>query len=92
MTDQTIPSTAETVRSSLRTLPRKLKAYWALVKDLQTGLLLITGLAGYMSGRPAQPTWPEILSLLGSFFLTVGGSTVLNMVVDRDIDGKMART
>jgi protoheme IX farnesyltransferase len=24
--------------------------------------------------------------------LTVGGSTVLNMVVDRDIDGKMART
>jgi protoheme IX farnesyltransferase len=92
MTDQTIPSTAETLRSSLRALPRKLRAYWVLVKDLQTGLLLITGLAGYMSGRPAQPTWPEILSLLGTLFLTVGGSTVLNMVVDRDIDGKMART
>ncbi|MCD6286852.1 MAG: protoheme IX farnesyltransferase [Anaerolineae bacterium] len=92
MTDQTISSTAETVRSSSRALPRKLKAYWVLVKDLQTGLLLITGLAGYLSGRPAQPTWPEILSLLGTLFLTVGGSTVLNMVVDRDIDGMMART
>ncbi len=92
MTDQTIPSTAGTVRSSLRALPRKLRAYWALIKDLQTGLLLITGLAGFMSGHPTQPTWPEVLSLLGTLFLTVGGSTVLNMVVDRDIDGKMART
>jgi heme o synthase len=92
MADQTILTTAKPIRTGLRALPGKLRAYWILVKDLQTGLLLITGLAGYMSGHPSHPTWPEVFSLLGSLFLTVGGSTVLNMVVDRDIDGKMART
>jgi len=30
--------------------------------------------------------------LLGSLFLVVGGSTVLNMVIDRDIDARMPRT
>ena len=69
----------------------KLRAYLALLKNLQTGLLVITGLAGYMSGRP-ETTWSSILTLLGSLFLTVGGSTVLNMVIDRDIDAQMDRT
>lgn len=69
----------------------KLRAYWALIKDLQTGLLVITGLAGYMSGRPTA-TWPDILALLGSLSLSVAGSTVLNMVIDRDIDAQMSRT
>jgi protoheme IX farnesyltransferase len=69
-----------------------LRNYWQLIKDLQTGLLLITGLAGYMSGDPATIGWRTVLSLLGSLFLTVGGSTVLNMVMDRDIDAKMQRT
>ncbi|MGC9400275.1 MAG: protoheme IX farnesyltransferase [Anaerolineae bacterium] len=74
------------------TFPRiKLRAYWTLIKDLQTGLLVITGLAGYMSGRP-DATWRGILGLLGSLFLAVGGSTVLNMVIDRDIDAQMGRT
>ena len=75
-----------------RTLPRvKLRAYWTLLKDLQTSLLVVTGLAGYISGRPAV-SWPSILTLLGSLFLSVGGSTVLNMVIDRDIDAQMGRT
>lgn len=66
----------------------KLRAYWALIKDLQTGLLLVTGLAGYISAAPAA----GMLALLGSLFLAVSGSTVLNMVIDRDIDAKMTRT
>lgn len=80
------------ILSSPHVLSRiKLRAYWTLIKDLQTGLLLITGLAGYMSGRPVA-TWQSVLTLLGSLFLTVGGSTVLNMVIDRDIDARMERT
>ena len=55
-------------------------------------MLLITGLAGYVSGHPSRPTWTAVLALLGSLFLTVGGSTVLNMVIDRDIDERMGRT
>lgn len=70
----------------------KLRAYLCLVKYLQTGLLVITGLAGYMSARPNNPTWQKIVGLLGSMFMTVGGSTVVNMVIDRDIDGIMQRT
>ena len=70
----------------------KLYAYWQLLKSLQTGLLLITGVAGYMSGRPVSPTWGGVLALLCSLFFAIGGSTVLNMVIDRDIDGRMQRT
>ncbi|MBN1249810.1 MAG: protoheme IX farnesyltransferase [Anaerolineae bacterium] len=76
----------------LRTISEQLAAYWPLVKDLQTALLMITGLAGYLSARPGDVTLRRILGLLGSLFLTVGGSTVLNMVIDRDIDAKMSRT
>ncbi|MGC9357731.1 MAG: hypothetical protein ACP5GX_07690, partial [Anaerolineae bacterium] len=63
------PHTAEIFRSgTVRDRPQlalKLRAYWVLIKDLQTGLLVITGLAGYMSGRP-DTTWQNILTLLGS--------------------------
>ena len=70
----------------------KLRAYWQLIKSLQTGLLLLTGVAGYMSGHPVSPGGVTLWMLLGSLFLVVGGSTVLNMVIDRDIDARMART
>jgi protoheme IX farnesyltransferase len=70
----------------------KLRAYWTLIKSLQTGLLLITGIAGYLSaGCPITP--PDTLfALVASLFLAISGSTVLNMACDRDIDAKMKRT
>ncbi len=92
MTDQPISATRSSAQEALRLVGVKLRAYWTLTKDLQTGLLLITGLAGYMSGHPDRATWSGVASLLGTLFLTVGGSTVLNMVMDRDIDARMART
>jgi protoheme IX farnesyltransferase len=36
--------------------------------------------------------WRSLLGLMGSLALAISGSTVLNMVVDRDIDAKMDRT
>ncbi len=75
--------------SILRT---KLALYWPLIKSLQTGLLLITGLAGFMSTRCPITNWQTLLSLTGSLFLAISGSTVLNMWYDRDIDAKMERT
>jgi protoheme IX farnesyltransferase len=71
---------------------RRLGTYWKLVKSLQTGLLLLTGLAGYMSARCPVITWRTMLALTGSLFLAISGSTVLNMVYDRDIDAQMKRT
>ena len=66
--------------------------YLPLIKSLQTGLLLITGLAGYMSARCPVLNISTLLALTGSLLLSISGSTVLNMWYDRDIDAKMPRT
>ena len=66
--------------------------YWPMIKSLQTGLLLITGLAGYMSTRCPIYNMATILSLTGSLFFAISGTTVLNMWYDRDIDFQMGRT
>lgn len=70
----------------------KLRQYWPLIKSLQTGLLVTTGVAGYMSARcPVFNLW-TVAGLLLSLFLSISGSTILNMWWDRDIDAKMGRT
>ncbi len=66
--------------------------YFPLIKSLQTGLLLITGLAGYMSARCPVMNMSTLLALGGSLLLSISGSTALNMWYDRDIDAKMPRT
>ena len=70
----------------------KLRLYWSLTKSLQTLLLLVTGLAGYMSARCPIFNIGTLLALSGSLFLAISGSTVLNMWYDRDIDARMYRT
>jgi len=66
--------------------------YWPLIKSLQTGLLLATGLAGFISARCPIMGWQIMLGVSGSLFLAISGSTVLNMWYDRDIDARMQRT
>jgi heme o synthase len=66
--------------------------YWPLIKSWQTTLLLFTGMAGYLSASQAPLHWKIFLSLCGSLFLAISGSTVLNMWYDCDIDAKMRRT
>lgn len=79
----------ENIKSGLNTIKRK---YFPLIKSLQTGLLLITGLAGYMSARCPVHNIPTVLGLTASLLLSISGSTVLNMWYDRDIDAIMPRT
>jgi protoheme IX farnesyltransferase len=73
-------------------LKTKIRHYWPLIKSLQTALLLITGLAGYMSARCPIFNLSQLLALTASLFLAISGSTVVNMWYDRDIDAKMKRT
>ena len=73
-------------------MKKRMKNYLALIKSMQTGLLLLTGIAGYVSANCPVMSWQSLLSLAGSLFLAIAGSTVLNMVWDRDIDAKMTRT
>lgn len=70
----------------------KLRLYWQLIKSLQTGLLLVTGLAGFMSVCCPIQSWQTMVGMVLTLFCAISGSTVLNMVYDRDIDARMART
>jgi len=69
----------------------KSRLYWPLIKSMQTGLLLSTGLAGYMSAHTPIDI-NVLLGLAASLFLAISGSTILNMWYDCDIDTVMKRT
>ena len=73
-------------------LAKKIRMYWTLTKSLQTGLLLSTGLAGYMCARCPVFNLSTLAGVALSLLLAISGSTVLNMWWDRDIDSKMLRT
>jgi protoheme IX farnesyltransferase len=73
------------------TVKNKIRLYWPLIKSLQTGLLLATGIAGYLSSRPPFNI-ALLLGLAVSLFLAISGSTIMNMWYDRDIDARMKRT
>jgi len=66
--------------------------YWPLIKSRQTGLLLLTGLTGYLSTRCPVFHLDTVIALTISLFLTISGSTMINMWYDRDIDAIMPRT
>lgn len=70
----------------------KIKNYLTLIKSMQTGLLLLTGIAGYVSANCPVASLQSLLSLAASLFLAIAGCTILNMVWDCDIDSKMNRT
>ncbi len=74
-----------------RSIAQRVRLYLPLIKTLQTGLLLATGLAGYLSAHTGSAPL-VLLGLAGSLFLAISGSTVLNMWHDRDIDAVMNRT
>ena len=75
----------------MKIIATKFRLYWPLIKSLQTGLLLMTGMAGYLSAH-ADIHWNSFLQMNPSLFLAISGSTILNMWWDRDIDAKMKRT
>lgn len=76
----------------MRTLLAKIKLYWPLIKGLQTGLLVITGIAGYLTARCPVDNLSTLGGLFISLVASISGSTILNMWWDRDIDAKMKRT
>lgn len=76
----------------MKIIKERLSLYWKLIKSLQTGLLLATGLAGYMSCKCPVFNLPILIGIAATLFLTISGSTVLNMWYDRDIDARMKRT
>jgi protoheme IX farnesyltransferase len=79
--------------ASLISAVHQVKAnFWSLIKSRQTFLLTLTGVAGYLCRSSHQLNWLNFTGLLVSLFFTISGCTVLNMLLDRDIDRKMVRT
>ena len=79
------------MQSSIANLKSKIQNYLPLIKTLQTGLLLSTGIAGYLSAQVSV----NVATLIGlslTLFAAISGSTILNMWYDRDIDTVMDRT
>jgi protoheme IX farnesyltransferase len=76
----------------MKAMKVKLRLYWLLIKSLQTGLLVFTGLAGYMSARCPIFNLTTIAGVFISLTAAISGSTILNMWWDRDIDARMNRT
>ncbi len=70
----------------------RMGAYLALTKQKQTVLLLVTGVGAYALTLPGAVDWVVLGLGALALWLSVSGCTVLNMVLDRDIDAKMART
>lgn len=68
------------------------RALLALTKPKQTGLLLVTAVGAY--ALTAAPAIDAVRLIVGTcaLALAISGCTVLNMVLDRDIDAKMDRT
>ena len=55
------------IMHKIKAILQHIKAnYWPLIKSLQTGLLLATGLAGFMSGRCPIMGWQIMLGVSGS--------------------------
>jgi len=76
----------------IKTFANKMRLYSPLIKSPQTLLLVVTGMAGYMTVRCPVYNLATIAGLLASLLASISGSTVLNMWWDRDIDAKMNRT
>lgn len=76
----------------MQRLAEKIRLYLPLLKSPQTGLLVFTGLAGYMSSRCPIFHLGTLIGLFVSLLASIGGSTILNMWWDRDIDARMKRT
>jgi len=75
----------------MKYLAARVRLYLPLIKTPQTGLLLATGVAGYLSAG-IQVNLAMFTGLIVSLFLAISGSTILNMWYDHDIDTVMNRT
>ena len=65
---------------------KKVRLYWPLIKSLQTGLLLSTGIAGYFSSMPPIEHFVVARINRTVFSLRSAEAPVMNMWYDRDID------
>ena len=92
MVESTFNTRIIMIKSVVNLIRTKTRLYFPLIKSLQTGLLLLTGFTGFISAKCPVINLEILAGLIFTLFLTISGSTILNMVYDCDIDAKMQRT
>lgn len=68
------------------------KGYVALTKPRVISLLLFTAGAAMFAAAKGWPGIEVFLAVMAGGYLSAGAANAMNMVVDRDIDGRMHRT
>jgi protoheme IX farnesyltransferase len=66
--------------------------YLALTKPRVISLLLFTTLAAMVVAKGGWPGWGLFLAVALGGYMAAGAANAINMVIDRDIDHRMART
>jgi protoheme IX farnesyltransferase len=71
----------------------RLKDFWDLTKPRMNVVVMITTVAGYyLSARRDSIEWGRIIPTLLGTGLTAAGASVLNQLMERDVDALMPRT
>ena len=84
---------ASSINNNKISLLERLKLYMVLIKPRQTSLLLITTAGAFIASAGFRATdWGYLGITVLMAFLTISGTTILNMIYDRDIDAEMKRT
>ena len=79
--------------NTVSTLPAATwRDYLTLTKPKVISLLLFTAVCPMFMAARGLPPWLPLLGVLVGGYMATGGAGVFNMVLDRDIDGKMRRT
>lgn len=68
------------------------KAYIALTKPRVISLLLFTSVTASFVAAKGWPGWGVLFAVMVGGYAAAGGANAINMVYDRDIDQRMART
>jgi heme o synthase len=71
---------------------QRLRDYVTLTKPRVISLLLVTTLAPMVLAAGGWPGWWLVAGTMLAGYLMAGGANAINMFLDRDIDGRMART
>jgi protoheme IX farnesyltransferase len=72
--------------------PAGWRDYVALTKPRVISLLLFTTLAAMIIAAGGWPGWTLFVAVAIGGYLAAGAANAINMVIDRDIDGRMDRT
>jgi heme o synthase len=88
----TTPGRSESTDQKFQNARELITAYVSLTKPRVISLLLFTAGAAMFAAAKGWPGFIPFLAVMVGGYLSAGAANTMNMVIDRDIDGRMSRT